>query len=86
MTKEELETWLIAHIATRLKVPKESVDPVRPLEEYGFDSLEAVALTGEIELLLDRQIDPTIIWDYPSVRAVAAYLAQEPSTAQPADG
>lgn len=77
MTPKELEDWLIEQLAGQLKVPKKDIDPVRRLEEYGLDSLEAVALTGEIEAKLGRTVDPTILWDYPSVRAVAMFLAAD---------
>ena len=79
MTAEELERWLITHLAAQLKVETTEIDPLRRLEEYGLDSLEAVALTGEIETMLGRAVDPTILWDYPSVRAVARFLAVEGS-------
>lgn len=77
MTPEELENWLIEQLATQLRLPKKDIDPVRRLEEYGLDSLEAVALTGEIEVKLGRTVDPTILWDYPSVRAVARFLSAD---------
>lgn len=77
MTSKQLEEWLIAQLASQLNLPKQDIDPVRRLEEYGLDSLEAVALTGELEEMLGRPVDPTILWDYPSVRAVAAYLAED---------
>jgi len=77
VTSKQLEEWLINQLAAQLNVPKKDIDPVRRLEEYGLDSLEAVALTGELEVMLGRPVDPTILWDYPSVRAVAAYLAED---------
>jgi acyl carrier protein len=82
MTSKELEQWLIEQLAGQLNVPKDSIDPVRRLEEYGLDSLEAVALTGEIEARLGRTVDPTILWDYPSVRAIANFLVDDGATAQ----
>jgi acyl carrier protein len=74
MTSEQLEAWLIEQLSRQLKVPPGDIDPVRRLEEYGLDSLEAVSLTGEIEVLLGRPVDPTILWDHPSIRAVATHL------------
>jgi acyl carrier protein len=79
MTAEQLEKWLVEQLAAQLRVPATDIDPVRRLEEYGLDSLEALALTGEIEALLHRPVDPTILWDYPSIRAVATFLAIEPA-------
>jgi acyl carrier protein len=77
VTSTQLEEWLIEQLASQLHVPKKEIDPVRRLEEYGLDSLEAVALTGELEVKLGRPVDPTILWDYPSVRAVATFLAAD---------
>ena len=54
MTSQELEGWLIDRLAERLRVPKAEIDPLRPLEEYGLDSLEAVLISGELETLLGR--------------------------------
>jgi acyl carrier protein len=82
MTSKELEEWLIEQLAGQLNVPKADIDPVRRLEEYGLDSLEAVALTGEIEAKLGRSVDPTILWDYPSVRAIANFLVDDNAKAQ----
>lgn len=76
MTPEQIERWLENQLAQKLKLPKEEIDPTRPIEEYGFDSLEAVALTGEIEKTLGKTLDPTILWDYPTIRALATFLGQ----------
>jgi acyl carrier protein len=82
MTSEQLEGWLVEQLSRQLKVPPREIDPVRRLEEYGLDSLEAISLTGEIEILLGRPVDPTILWDHPSIRAVARHL----TTPRPAVG
>jgi len=78
MTPAQLELWLIERLATRLKLPKAEIDPERPVEEFGIDSLEAVALTTEIEVLLHRTVEPTVVWDYGSLRALATFLSDPP--------
>jgi polyketide synthase 13 len=75
MTAAQLEAWIVGRLAQRLKRPAQDIDPVCQLQEYGLDSLEALSLTGEIELLLGRPVDPTVLWDHPSIRAVATFLA-----------
>jgi len=82
MTSVQLETWLVEQLSRQLKVSPREIDPVRRLEEYGLDSLEALSLTGEIEILLGRPVDPTILWDHPSIRAVAAFLTASPDGAR----
>jgi acyl carrier protein len=90
MTAAELETWIVGRLSQRLKRPAHEIDPVCRLQEYGLDSLEALSLTGEMEHLLGRPVDPTVLWDHPSIRAVATFLADaSPATvdgAPPASG
>jgi 8-amino-7-oxononanoate synthase len=77
MTAAEIEAWLTKELALQLNVPKESLDPLRRLEEYGLDSLEALRITGEMEVQLGRHVDPTILWDYPSIRAASRFLGSK---------
>jgi 8-amino-7-oxononanoate synthase len=77
MTAEEIEAWLTQHLALQLNVPEHTLDPLRRLEEYGLDSLEALRLTGELEIQLGRPVDPTILWDYPNIRVVSKFLAAQ---------
>lgn len=74
MTPSELEGWLVKSLAARLRVQSAEIDPVRPIEEYGIDSMEAVALTAELEEILDITIPPTALWDYSSLRDLAHFL------------
>lgn len=46
-----------------------------PFAGLGFDSLEAVALSGELSAQLDIAIEPTLVFDHPTLRAVARHLA-----------
>ena len=84
MTSEELEQWLKAMLAARTRVNPETIDVNRPLDELGVDSMEAVALSGELETLLKRRIEPTVFWDHRTLRALARALAGEPEAPRPA--
>ena len=53
------------------------IDPHLPFSYYGLDSLDAVALATELEAWLGEPVAPDIAWDYPTVHAVAAYLAED---------
>jgi acyl carrier protein len=78
-TEEQILTWLQARVATRLNTTPDRIDPQRDLTEYGLDSLEAVSLTGELEELLNRRIEPTLVWDNPNLAAISAFLARPAS-------
>lgn len=78
--KETIQTWLVRHIANRLNLSPEEIDPQQPFVFYGLDSVQAVSLSGDLEIFLGRRLSPTLIWDYPSIDLLSEYLASEPST------
>jgi len=46
-----------------------------PLAEMGVDSVHAVSLVGEIEAHFDIDVDPTLIFDYPTISHIAGYIS-----------
>ena len=75
LTEEEVRDWLAVLLAERLKVTVAEVDTAKTFEEYGLDSRTAVAVSGELEEWLGRPIEPTLLWDCPSIDAVATQLS-----------
>lgn len=79
MKSDELRSWLAGRIAGYLRLPPQQVDPARRLEEYGLDSLYATVLCGEIEDELGLVVEPTLLWDHPTVDALTLALLAERS-------
>ena len=71
-----IENWLIAKIAEQAKIPQGQIDPTKPFVDYGLDSVQAVSLSGDLENWLGRALPPTLVWDYPSIEELSAYLAK----------
>jgi len=71
----EIVDWLVRHIAERLHVPPEEIDPREPLASYGLSSTEGVALSGDLEEWLGRDLPATLVWDYPTIERLARHLA-----------
>jgi len=53
------------------------VDPVRALKELGIDSLMAIELRNVLkaDLALEQGLPATLVFDHPTVDAIATYLA-----------
>jgi acyl carrier protein len=73
----EIERWIAARLATRLGTPNLEIDPTVPFAHYGMDSQNALGLSGDLEEWLGTELSPTLVWDYPTVRQLASYLAAE---------
>lgn len=73
----EFQSWLVERVAEYLPDLGEAVDPYRQLGEYGLDSIAVVAFAADVEEQLGIPVDPTAIWDYPTVSELAGYLADQ---------
>ncbi len=76
-----IEDWLVSKLAKTLKVTPHAISKTDPLADYGLDSAQAVGLSGALQDWLGTKLPPTLIWDYPTISQLAAYLAQPVATA-----
>lgn len=76
-TTETLTRWLISQLADRLELDPQQIDPHQELIDYGLNSIEAVSLSGDLENFLGRRLSPTLLWDYPTISALARHLADD---------
>lgn len=73
-SKDEIQTWIVSYLADLLEVDPEEVDITIPFDRYGLDSSAAIGLTGELEDWLGSQVDPTLLYDYPTVESLVQHL------------
>lgn len=71
MESAAVEEWLIGRVLAYGKVDAGSFTPETPLADLGLDSVYALTLCGDIEDAYDLDVDPTIVWDYPTIRQLA---------------
>jgi acyl carrier protein len=72
-----IERWLIERAAFYLERPADDVDPAVPLAEAGFDSVAAVSLCGDVESHWEIEADPTLVFDYPTITAIAEFISAQ---------
>lgn len=77
---EKIMVWLGDNIGRRLGISPQTIDPDQTFASYGLDSLQAVQLTAELEDWLGQKLEPTLAYDYPSIRTLAHHLAQDTAT------
>ena len=70
-----LEERIARHVSGILKLPSGRLDPRKPLGSYGLDSMMAIELRDRLERDVGLALSATLIWNYPTVLALAALLA-----------
>ncbi|MCC6793695.1 MAG: SDR family NAD(P)-dependent oxidoreductase [Candidatus Hydrogenedentes bacterium] len=76
-SKEAIQAWLTEHIASELGISSSEINPNGAFDDLGMASRDAVTLSGDLETWLERKLSPTLLWEYPSIAQLAAYLAGE---------
>ncbi|MEM7344954.1 MAG: beta-ketoacyl synthase N-terminal-like domain-containing protein, partial [Chloroflexota bacterium] len=76
----EIQQWLVTWLANHLKVPTTTINPDAAFADYGLDSVAAVEMGQALSDWLKappRALDATIAWNYPTISALAHYVADE---------
>ena len=73
--RDEFENGLRAIIARELRLPETELDSDRPFAELGLNSLMAMAIRREAEQFVGIELSATMLFNHPTVAALATYLA-----------
>lgn len=76
-TSVEIQNWLVSYLADLLEIDLDEVDVTIPFDRYGLDSSAAIGMTGNLEEWLGHELDPTLIYDYPTIEALAINLSKQ---------
>jgi acyl carrier protein len=72
-----IERWVTERVAFYLDCRVRDIDPTVPLCETGIDSASAIGLCGDVEDHWQIDADPTLVFDYPTISDIAAFIAGE---------
>ncbi len=70
----EIQQWLVNYLAELLEVETKKIDITHSFDEYGLNSSDAIFLTGELEEWLESELEPTLVYEYSTIKKLAQYL------------
>lgn len=73
-TPEAVQAWTIDEVARRADTNAAQIDVDRPLSEFGLSSRGLVELLGALSETLGRSIDPSVLFEHPTISALANSL------------
>lgn len=68
---------MVARLAEDLEIEPAKVDLNMSFVSFGFSSMAAVTLTGDLDEWLGIELPATLAWDYPSIKLLARHLSGE---------
>lgn len=71
---QAVQEWLVTNLAATAGVAPAQIDVRLALTSMGIESLMLFSLAGELASWLGRDIETTLLWEYPTVEALAAHL------------
>ena len=81
--RHTLTAWLREQVAAVLRLDVERVPEDKTLRSLGLDSLMALELRNRLERHLRLKLSATLVWNYPTISAVAAHLENRLATTHP---
>ena len=75
-SRDVLERWLTEVVAAAVDLEPGAIDVEARFDRYGIDSAAAIGLTDELERQLGITLEPTLLYDYPSIRSLAGFLTR----------
>ncbi|MGD1863218.1 MAG: acyl carrier protein [Phormidesmis sp.] len=72
---EDIQSWIVSYLSKLLEISADEIEVNVPFDSYGLDSSAAIGLTGDLEDWLGKEVDPTVLYDYPTIDTLSEYLS-----------
>jgi acyl carrier protein len=80
--EQQISVWLQSYLADLLCVRMDEIDLRAPFARLGLDSSAGIAMTGTLSEWLSQEVDPTVVYDYPTIAQLSAALARDAQVQQ----
>ena len=74
-SRQDIEAWLAREISEVTGMPAADVDRECNFLELGVSSRRVVGISGRLQKWLGVKLPPTIVFEYPTIEALAEHLA-----------
>ncbi len=75
---DEVQQWLVEYLANYCQLSPDDIDVTLPFEDFAIDSATAIGMTGDLESWLGRTVDPTLLYDFPTIEKLSKCLESQP--------
>jgi len=75
VTEADIRDWCIAYLQRTIDNPSISVGPDANFAELGLDSATSAYFIVELEEWLGAELRPELVFEYPTVAALAHFIA-----------
>ncbi len=75
----EIAAWFVSQLSTDLGLSPTEIDTSLPFAHYGLDSVRAIRLAAALEAWLQRELSPTLAYEYPTIDLLSEQLAGDGS-------
>lgn len=72
---DEIQEWLVSYLSQLLDIEVEEISTSTAFARYGLDSSASICLISDLGDWLGQEIDPTIVYSYRTIKAMAEHLA-----------
>ena len=73
----QISDWITNKFSLIFKIPYDQIDIHKNLADYGLDSINAIAVTGELEEIFEIELPSSLLWNYNTILKIAEYISSQ---------
>lgn len=74
ITERDIQDWFKTRLVELLEIEPNDIDIKLPFDSYNLDSNMAVGLTSDLEDWLGTDLEPTVLYEHPTIEKISRYL------------